>query len=250
MKAPDKVTEEIIDIEEKHIFLTDDIAFVNRDEAEKLALLLKENRIRKTYTCETRADLIVRNKELLKRWKEAGLKTVFVGIEKIDEEGLKSVNKRTKATTNEKALGILKSVGIKPIATFIVDPMFGEEDFDRLKDYAIANNLMAPAYTILTPLPGTQVYEERKKELITRNYLMYDLLHAVLPTRLPLERFYERFAELYNLGHSTSKFGPKFFKRILNNLGVKNTTIGIKLYKTMRMMRNPQSYLEAHKFFQ
>jgi hopanoid C-3 methylase HpnR len=250
VKAPDKVAEEIFDIQEKHIFLTDDIAFVNRNEAEKLGLLLKESGIKKTFSCETRADLIVRNKELLKLWKEVGLKTVFIGIEKVDDEGLKSVNKRTKATINEKALDLLTSLGIRPIATFIVDPMFGEEDFDRLKEYAAANNLVAPGYTILTPLPGTQVYDERKDELTTRNYLMYDLLHAVLPTKLPLERFYERFADLYNLGHSTTKFGPKLVKRIFDNLSVKNTGIGIKIYKIMKMMRNPQSYLEAHKYIQ
>jgi hopanoid C-3 methylase HpnR len=246
VKSPEKALAEIADIEEKEIFLTDDIAFVNRNEAEKLALLLRENGIKKAYTCETRADLIVRNKDLLKLWREVGLKTVFVGIEKIDDDGLKSVNKRTKATTNEKALEVLTSLGIRPIATFIVDPMFTEEEFDRLKEYAVINNLIAPTYTILTPLPGTEVYDERKNDLITGNYLMYDLLHAVLPTGLPIERFYERFADLYNFGHSTTKFGPKFFKRILKNLTRKNVGIAIKVYNLMNMLRNSGLYLETH----
>lgn len=250
VKAPEKAMEEIAGIEEKEIFLTDDIAFVNRKESEELALLLKENGIKKWYTCETRADLIVRNKDLLKLWREVGLKTVFVGIEKIDDDGLKSVNKRLKATTNDKALDMLTSLGIRPIATFIVDPMFTEEQFDRLKEYAIVNNLIAPTYTILTPLPGTEVYDERKHELITKNYLMYDLLHAILPTGLPLERFYERYADLYNSGHPTAKFGPRFFVRILKNLSRKNVGIAIKVYKLMQMMRNPKLYLEAHRYLE
>ncbi len=246
VKSPEKALEEITGIEEKEIFLTDDIAFVNRNESEKLALLLRENQIKKVYTCETRADLIIRNRDLLKLWKEVGLKTVFVGIEKIDDEGLKSVNKRTKATTNNKALEVLMSLGIRPIATFIVDPMFTEEDFDRLKEYSIVNDLLAPTYTILTPLPGTEVYDERKNELITGNYLMYDLLHAVLPTRLPLERFYGRFADLYNSGHTTTKFGHKFLVRILKNLSRKNVNIAFKVYQLMNMMRNSKLYLETH----
>jgi radical SAM superfamily enzyme YgiQ (UPF0313 family) len=247
VKSPEKALEEIVGIEEKEIFLTDDIAFINRKEAEKLALLLKENKIKKAYTCETRADLIVRNVDLIKLWREVGLKNVFVGVEKIDDEGLKSVNKRTKASTNDKALEILKSMGIKPIATFIVDPMFTEEDFDRLKEYAIVNELIAPAYTILTPLPGTEVYENRKSELTTSNYLMYDLLHSVLPTRLSLERFYERFADLYNLGHLNSKLGPRFILRFLKNLRGMNISIAIKVFRLMNMMRNPESYLKAHR---
>jgi radical SAM superfamily enzyme YgiQ (UPF0313 family) len=249
VKSPEKALEEIAGIEEKEIFLTDDIAFINRKEAERLAILLKENKIKKAYTCETRADLIVRNADLIKLWREVGLKNVFVGVEKIDDEGLKSVNKRTKASTNDKALDILKSMGIKPIATFIVDPMFTEEDFDRLKEYVIKNELIAPAYTILTPLPGTEVYEARKNELITTNYLMFDLLHAVLPTRLPLERFYERFADLYNLGHLNAKLSPRFILRLLKNLKRMNPGIAIKVFRLMNMMRNPQSYLKAHREF-
>jgi hopanoid C-3 methylase HpnR len=250
VKAPERALEEIAGIEEKEIFLTDDIAFINRKESEELALLLKQNGIKKQYTCETRADLIVRNKDLLKLWREVGLKTVFVGIEKIDDEGLKSVNKRTKATTNDKALEVLTSIGIRPIATFIVDPMFTEDDFNRLKEYAIVNNLIAPTYTILTPLPGTEVYDERKHELTTKNYLMYDLLHTVLPTRLSLELFYEKFADLYNSGHKTTKVGPKFFIRILKNLKRKNVSIAFKVYKLMQMMRNPNLYLEAHRYLE
>lgn len=246
IKSPEKALAEIVGIEEKEVFLTDDIAFVNRNESEKLALLLRENKIKKEYTCETRTDLVVRNRDLLKLWREVGLKTVFLGIEKIDDEGLKSVNKRTKATTNEKALEILTSLGIRPIATFIVDPMFSEEDFNRLKEYAIANNLVAPTYSILTPLPGTEVYDERKAELISKNYLMYDLYHAVLPTSLPIERFYERFADLYNFGHPTARLGLKFFKRILKNLTRRNVDIAIKVYKLMQMMTNSSYYLETH----
>ncbi len=249
VKSPEKALEEIAGIEEKEIFLTDDIAFINRKEAERLAILLKENKIKKAYTCETRADLIVRNADLIKLWREVGLKNVFVGVEKIDDEGLKSVNKRTKASTNDRALEILKSMGIKPIATFIVDPMFTEEDFNRLKEYVIKNELIAPAYTILTPLPGTEVYEARKNELITTNYLMFDLLHAVLPTRLPLEHFYERFADLYNLGHLNAKLSPRFILRLLKNLKGMNLGIAIKVFRLMSMMRNPQSYLKAHREF-
>jgi hypothetical protein len=76
---------------------------------------------------------------------------------------------------------------------------------------------------------------------------MYDLYHAVLPTRLPLERFYERFADLYNFGHPTARLGPKFFKRILKNITRRNVNIAIKVYKLMQMMTNSRYYLETHR---
>ena len=50
---------------------------------------------------------------------------------------------------------------------------------------------------VLTPLPGADYYEEVKDRLITRNYDFFDFIHAILPTTLPLEEFYEEYYQLY-----------------------------------------------------
>ncbi len=54
-----------------------------------------------------------------------------------------------------------------------------------------------PVFSVLTPLPGTDYYEEVKDKLITRNYDYFDLLHSLQETRLPLKEFYEEFYQLY-----------------------------------------------------
>ena len=54
-----------------------------------------------------------------------------------------------------------------------------------------------PAFSVLTPLPGADYYEEVKDNLITQNYDYFDLLHCVLQPRLPLKEFYEEFYNLY-----------------------------------------------------
>ena len=50
---------------------------------------------------------------------------------------------------------------------------------------------------MLTPLPGTDFFREKFQELTTRNYELFDFLHSVLPTRLPIQEFYENMARLY-----------------------------------------------------
>lgn len=80
---------------------------------------------------------------------------------------------------------------------FIVDPDFTQEDFQQLKQYRESRGIIYPQFTILTPLPGTDLYERRKGELVTQDYRLFDALHAVLPTRLPREVFYKEFAGLY-----------------------------------------------------
>jgi hypothetical protein len=102
-----------------------------------------------------------------------------------------------------------------------------------------------PAFTILTPLPGTELYEERRHELVTHDYLLYDVTHTVLPTRLPLERFYERFARLYSMTAKHQRLGWSAFKSM-----VKLTVGGYgfvywRLIKALRDLRDPKAYLDT-----
>lgn len=46
-------------------------------------------------------------------------------------------------------------------------------------------------------LPGTDLYRERERELQSHNPALYDVFHAVLPTKLPLPDFNGEFAQLY-----------------------------------------------------
>jgi hypothetical protein len=80
---------------------------------------------------------------------------------------------------------------------FIVDPEWTDDDFKLLRDYVSRRQITHTQFTVLTPLPGTQLYRDRRDELLTGDYSCFDTLHAVLPTRLPRERFYQNFADLY-----------------------------------------------------
>jgi radical SAM superfamily enzyme YgiQ (UPF0313 family) len=167
-------------------------------------------------------------------------------VEKIDDDGLASVRKRTKggADSNVEAIRILKDAGITPLTSFITDPAWGEDGFDRLEEYIRRYELPNPAFTVLTPLPGTELYKERKHELTTHDYGYYDVIHAVLPTRLPLERFYERLAELYDLTIKTTRLTlPMVFKAGRMALGGKLWCMR-RVFSAVSEMRQPKAYLE------
>ena len=52
-------------------------------------------------------------------------------------------------------------------------------------------------FSILTPLPGTDLWETAQRDLTTDDWEMFDIIHAVLPTRLPLEEFYDEYSRLW-----------------------------------------------------
>ena len=45
--------------------------------------------------------------------------------------------------------------------------------------------------TVNTPYPGTETWHTESRRFATRDYRLFDVQHAVLPTGLPLARFYE-----------------------------------------------------------
>jgi radical SAM superfamily enzyme YgiQ (UPF0313 family) len=117
--------------------ISDDIAFLQRESYEELADAIEAAGLTDmSFSCETRADLVMKNPDTFKRWKEIGLHMVFLGIEKMDDDGLDSVRKRTKggALTNLAAIEYLEECGISPLASLIADPGWDDEDFDRLEE--------------------------------------------------------------------------------------------------------------------
>jgi hopanoid C-3 methylase len=43
---------------------------------------------------------------------------------------------------------------------------------------------------VLTPYPGTEIWHTESRRLTTRDYRLFDIQHAVVPTTLPLAEFY------------------------------------------------------------
>lgn len=80
----------------------------------------------------------------------------------------------------------------------MVDPTYTREDFDGLISHIRSLKVDVVICSILTPLPGTQLYESKKAELISDKPETFDFLHTVLPTKLPLKQFYTEFARLLN----------------------------------------------------
>jgi len=195
--SAERVVAEIETIGTRTISFVDDNFLANVPRAWKIVELIKARGIRKEFGMQARTDTISRHPDLLAAWREAGLETVLIGFEAASQDKLDAVAKGATVEQNERAMDLLNSLGVLMWGAFIVDPQFTREDFRQLKTYREQKNIIYPQFTILTPLPGTDLYEQRHAELVTHDYRLFDALHAVLPTRLPREEFYREFAGLY-----------------------------------------------------
>ncbi len=196
-RKPENIVKELSSIKEKYVFFADDESLVDATRMKILAELIKEAGIKKSFYLYGRSDTIVKNPDLIKIWKDIGLERVFVGLEFFRDEDLKYINKGSTVENNKEAIKILQSNGIDIYASFIVRPDFNAEDFKDFKEYCREMELNFGSFAVLTPLPGTDFYEEVKASLITTDYDLFDFIHTQLPTKLPLKEFFNNLHSLY-----------------------------------------------------
>jgi hopanoid C-3 methylase HpnR len=166
------------------------VAFVHVEHGHAIADEVEKRNIRKQYYLETRCDVLLKNKELFARWKKLGLSYMFLGVEAIDEEGLRRHRKRVSLGKSFEAIEYARSLGIIVAVNIIADPDWDEARFQAVREWALSVPEIVHL-TVNTPYPGTETWTTDARTLTTRNYKLFDVQHAVLPTRLPLARFYE-----------------------------------------------------------
>jgi hopanoid C-3 methylase HpnR len=201
--SPERAVEDLQSIREPNVFIVDDVAFIYPEAGLALARAIERRGIRKRYYLETRGDVLLRNKEVFEYWKRLGLEYMFLGLEAIDEEGLKLYRKRVTLSKNFEALEYARSLGITVAVNIIADPEWDERRFATVREWALSVPEIVHL-TVNTPYPGTETWATESRKLTTRDYRLFDVQHAVLPTKLPLERFYQelvRTQEVINKKH-------------------------------------------------
>src|SRR5437660_1262273 len=186
--------EDLARIREPNVFLVDDVAFIQAEHGYAIGREIERRAIKKTYYLETRCDVLVKNEEVFAYWRRLGLHYMFLGLEALDEEGLKLLRKRVTPSENWKALEIARRLGFTVALNIIADPDWDERRFAVVREWALSVPEVVHL-TVSTPYPGTETWLTESRKLTTRDYRLFDVQHAVLPTRLPLARFYEELVK-------------------------------------------------------
>jgi hopanoid C-3 methylase len=251
-KSPERVVAELRDIEAENIFITDDIFWMNVRRGWEMARQIQAAGIKKYFTVQTRSDIICRFPDLVEEWKKCGNLAIFLGLEAIDDAGLDSVNKKNTAENNVRAIQILKELGVGFTPNFIVDPAWDHDDFARLREWIRRHGTYNSGFSVLTPLPGTDLWDTARKQVTTHDWEMYDIIHAVLPTKLPLDEFYAEYARLWRTVLEVRyqmRGRVRTYVQLGAALATRRVTLGA-VRKGMNMAKvfsRPDTFLRAHR---
>lgn len=176
--------------------------FGNISFARAFAMAIIESGVNKKIVADVRADTIVNYPEVIELWQRAGLAAVVIGFEEIDDSRLREFNKKSSVDTNIKALDMLKKTGLKVIGDFIVSPDYRRQDFKALEAFIDTHGIELPVPSILTPIPGTPLFERLKDEIEITDLSYYTFSNAVTRTRLEKAEFYTLYADLFKKFHT------------------------------------------------
>lgn len=251
-KSPERVVQELQQIDAPNIFITDDIFWMNVKRGEEMAKQIKAAGIKKYFTVQTRTDIIVKFPHLIEMWKDCGSLAIFLGLESVTDEGLAAVNKKNKASNNVQAIELLKDMGVGFTPNFIVDPAWDRDDFTRLREWIEQMGAYNSGFSILTPLPGTDLWDTASRQVTTHRWEMYDIVHTVLPTKLPIEEFYEEYSRLWrhvlNVRYRY-KGKMKTYIQLGAALATRKVTLSAvkKGMNIAKVFSRPETFLKAHK---
>ena len=209
----------------KQFLLLDDNLFSNRDYAFALCSEIKKLRMHWMTQCSID---ISKDEELLKVVAESGCYVLSFGLESISRESLLGMQKGwAHPDQYSEQLKIIRKYGID-VSTEMVVGAEGDtlESIRDTAKFIEDNKIAVPRFYILTPIPGTQFYDEMKEQnrIYNTDMYSYNACEAVhIPKNMTPEELTKAYWELYNEVYSYRSilkrtiFVKNFFRRPLTS---------------------------------
>lgn len=189
-------------------YLYDDTFTTNSDRVEEFCDLLNDAKKRIRWSCSTRVDCL--DEELICNLKRGGCTRVDIGIESADENLLAWVNKRISLSDVDNAVKLLHKHNL-PFGAFFIAGYPDESEKSLQKTYDMMRDIKAHRLflTILTPYPGTPLFEELKKQDILNEDIDWkcystDSPYGLLVQHMEKENFWRLFSKLSELVDRTN----------------------------------------------
>jgi len=159
----------------KNFMFLDDNIIGDPKYAKELFKAIKPLKIK--WVGQSSISLLVKDDELMQLAADSGCRALFFGVESVSKEQIKKMRKALDLDALEAAFKKIKKMGILIHASMV----FGFDGdtpqiFDETVDFLIKNKVNSVSFNMLTPYPGTKVYEDLKAEgrLLTEDWRYYD----------------------------------------------------------------------------
>ncbi len=205
----------------RSIFFYDDNFTANQRRIDELCDLIVSEGLDISWSAQVRQD-IANNPVLLGKMAKAGCRIVYIGFESISDETLKAMHKSQTRKDIEVSIRVIQQAGINVHGMFI----FGDdhdtvESLRQTANFAINQHIDTVQFMILTPFPGTPVYEKlvEEKRLFHRRWEYYNGMFAVFqPKTMTASRLQREMISAYRRFYSLQHLLLEGLKLVFNVL--------------------------------
>ncbi len=184
-RSPQNVVDELEELVDQYgvrdLAFMDDTFLLNKKRAGDIARQIKSRGLDVSFVASSRVDSV--NQDLLFKLKEAGMNTLYYGVESGSQRVLDLMKKGITLKQAESAVKSAKKAGLKVLTSFILGyPGETREDLDKTIDFSIKLDPDYSQYSILTPFPGTPIYQDLKERglIDTEDWKEYTVMKPVL----------------------------------------------------------------------
>ncbi|WP_321211579.1 B12-binding domain-containing radical SAM protein [Methanothermobacter sp. DP] len=183
-RSPENVVDEVEELTEiyglREIAFLDDTFMLHRPRAREIAEEIRRRDLDVSFVTSSRVDMV--QEPLLRTLREAGMSTVYYGVESGCQRILDMMKKGITVKQSEDAVKAAKRAGLDVITSFILGyPGERPSEMDRTIDFSIKLDPDYSQYSILTPFPGTPIYTELKsKGLLEEDWDRYTVIQPVI----------------------------------------------------------------------
>ncbi|MCD4779473.1 MAG: radical SAM protein [Candidatus Omnitrophica bacterium] len=180
MRDPKLVAEEVAKISKKYLFVVDDNMYIDRAYVMKVASHLAP--LKKFWWSQAPVS-IGEDLEMLDALRESGMFGVSLGIDTVIKKSYQSVSK--KSLEIEKLRQVVHNFHKRGIGVVVLLVLGFDNDHKDVFKYSIdvmkEINMDAGVFSVLTPFPGTDFYQELEQQgrILTKDWSRYDSLRTV-----------------------------------------------------------------------
>lgn len=221
-RSIEDIVEELKNIPQKLIYFYDSSLTIDLEHTKKLCLALKK--VNKKYIFLGNINVLSKNEEILKLSREAGCIQWSIGFESISQNSLDEVSKKTNKV--EEYIDAVKKIHDHKMLVHGFF-MFGFDHdpktiFKDTMDFIRQTGIDSVNFSILTPFPGTPLFEELDKEgrINTKDWTKYFYSKdpVFTPNNFTKEELISNLITLYKEYYSLYEIKNRFFKTIKRGL--------------------------------
>ncbi|MDD5757895.1 MAG: radical SAM protein [Desulfobulbaceae bacterium] len=211
--------------------LADETPTLDRQRWLKILDLLIERQPGVKLLMETRVDDILRDHDIMEKYRLAGIEHIYVGVEAGTQAMLDIFHKGTKVESSKAAIDLINQADIVSETSFVLGmPDETPESIKNTVDLALHYNPDMAFFLAIAPWPYADLYPTLEPHIATDDYRRYNLVDPVVkPIAMTLsevsealggaaQRFFmHKFHKLKTLSPWKQEFMTKVFSILVNN---------------------------------